>query len=119
VVSRPTGVAGSSPRRRVTRYWSNARPSILDHSPAQQRPKSVSAVKAPWRGGAPSAVAAVRETIPAHRGSDTAFPSLIAVSGVRMASVGVRSTTFRWLEFVDSSRTPPVDEGGSGRVLTG
>jgi hypothetical protein len=35
---------------------------IRDDSPAQQRPKWVSAVKSPFRGGAPSAVAAVPET---------------------------------------------------------
>jgi hypothetical protein len=39
----------------------------------------------------------------ARPGSSTPFANIADVSGVSMASVGVRSTTFRWLEFVDST----------------
>ena len=42
---------------------------------------------------------------PRRPGSSTPFANIAAVSGVSMASVGVRSTTFRWLEFVASIRT--------------
>jgi hypothetical protein len=84
---------------------------IRDDSPAQQRPKWVSAVKSPLRGGAPSTVvAAVPETT--FRSPwlvDPILANIAAVSGVSMASVGVRSTTFRWLEFVDSRPNTPVD----------
>jgi len=38
--------------------------TVRDDSPAQQRPKWVSAVKSPLRGGVPSAVAPVPETTP-------------------------------------------------------
>ena len=95
---------------------------IRDDSPDQQRPKWVSAVKSPLRGGTPSTVAdgliaagpappspgCVDSTVAVVRplarpGSSTPFANTAAVSGVSMASVGVPSMTFLQFEFVDST----------------